>query len=167
MQHPHLPRSSRHGQPAAWHRAGQALLAAEGAALAVVFTVDGPPLWRVVRAVLAVAAAALAVWLMRRAGRGAVALVAGIVGTVTGAGVASAQAAKAGAPMTTVAALAVLLAGVILLAWGGGAALIRAIPGWWRLLAVPAALGIAVFVLGSADRGGQRHQPSGRRPGSR
>ena len=48
--------------------------------------------------------------------------------------------------MVTVAALVALLAGVILLVWGG-VALIRAMPGWWRLLAVPAALAIGVFVL--------------------
>ena len=51
-----------------------------------------------------------------RAGRGAAALVAGIADTVTGAGVASAQ-VRAGLSVTVLAALVVLLAGVILLAW--------------------------------------------------
>ena len=94
------------------------------------------------------AAAGLAVWLMSRsgrAGRGGVALIAGIAGTVAGAGVASAQ-ASAGISVSVVAALVVLLAGVILLGWGG-ALLVRAVPGWWRLLAVPAALALLVFAL--------------------
>jgi hypothetical protein len=36
--------------------------------------------------------------------------------------------------------------GVILLVWGA-AALVRAIPGWWRLLAIPSALVLLWFVL--------------------
>jgi hypothetical protein len=39
-----------------------------------------------------------------------------------------------------------LVTGVVLLAWGA-AALVRATPGWWRLLAVPAAMALLWFVL--------------------
>ena len=39
-----------------------------------------------------------------------------------------------------------LVTGVILLVWGA-AALVRAVPGWWRLLAVPAAIALLWFVL--------------------
>ena len=148
VQHPVLPAGRRHHQARARTRAMAALMAAEGAALAVVLAADGSPPWRAVRAMITLTAAGLAVWLTRRggrAGRGAVALAAGIAGTVIGAGVASAQ-ARAGMSVIVLAALAVLLAGVILLAWGAGA-LIRATPGWWRLLAVPAALALLVFVL--------------------
>jgi hypothetical protein len=67
--------------------------------------------------------------------------VAGIVGTVTGAGVASAHLAKAGLDTAAVLAGIVLLTGLILLIWGA-VALVRAAPGWWRLLAVPAAIAL-------------------------
>ena len=45
-----------------------------------------------------------------------------------------------------VLAVIVLVTGVILLIWGA-AALVRAMPGWWRLLAVPVALALLWFVL--------------------
>ena len=71
---------------------------------------------------------------------------AGITGTVTGAGVASAHLAKAGPDAAAVAAAVVLVTGIVLLVWGA-AALVRAVPGWWRLLAVPAAIALLWFVL--------------------
>ena len=79
-------------------------------------------------------------------GRGATALALGIAGTVAGTGVASAHLAKAGLDAVAVAAVVVLVTGVVLLAWGA-TTLVRAIPGWWRLLAVPAALTLLWFVL--------------------
>jgi hypothetical protein len=105
---------------------------------------DGSPVWRVVRVLVVIAVAVVGVWFTRRAGRpgrGAAALVAGIVGTVTGAGVASAHLAKAGLDTAAVLAGIVLLTGLILLIWGA-VALVRAAPGWWRLLAVPAAIAL-------------------------
>ena len=77
---------------------------------------------------------------------GAAGLVAGITGTVTGAGVASAHLAKAGLDAAAVVAAVVLVTGVVLLVWGA-VALVRAVPGWWRLLAVPAAVALLWFVL--------------------
>ena len=71
---------------------------------------------------------------------------AGIAGTAAGAGVASAHLAKAGLDAAAVAAVIVLVTGIILLTWGA-AALIRAVPGWWRLLAVPVAIALLWFVL--------------------
>ena len=65
---------------------------------------------------------------------------------MTGAGVASAHLAKAGLDAAAVAAAVVLVTGIILLIWGA-AALVRAVPGWWRLLAVPAAIALLWFVL--------------------
>ena len=142
-----LPGSRHHRSLGA--RLGPVLLTAEGVALvAVLLAADGSPLGRAVRAVAAAAMTGLAAWLMTRSGRtgrGAVALVAGIAGTVTGAGIASAQ-AKASISVTLLAALVALVAGVILLGLGG-VLLVRAVPGWWRLLAVPAALALLVFVL--------------------
>ena len=125
------------------------VVAAGGVASAVLDGLDGSPVWRVARVVAVVAVTALAVWFTRRAGRvgqGTMALLLGIAGTVAGAGVASAHLAKAGLDAAAVLAAIVLAAGLVLLGWGA-VALIRAIPGWWRLLAVPAALVLLQFVL--------------------
>ena len=146
-QAPALLPGSRHHRSLGG-RLGPVLLTAEGVALVLLLAADGSPLGRVVRALTAAAMTGLAAWLMSRsgrAGRGAVTLVAGIAGTVSGAGVASAH-ARAGASVTVLAALVALVAGVILLGLGG-VLLVRAVPGWWRLLAVPAALALLVFVL--------------------
>jgi uncharacterized protein len=140
------PPSRPHRTSHVW--ATTALLGAAGAALVVLVTADGSPLWRAARGLAVAALAGLAMWLAARsgrAGRGAVLLIAGIAGTVAGGGVASAQ-VSAGMRVTVAAALVALLAGLILLGWGA-AALVRALPGWWRLLAVPAALALLVFVL--------------------
>ena len=124
-------------------------MAAEGVAFAVLAGLDGSAVWRVVRVLVAIAVTALAIWFTRRAGRtgrGATALVLGIAGTAAGAGVASGHLAKAGLDAAAPAAAIVLITGLVLLGWGA-AALVRAIPGWWRLLAVPAAIAILWFVL--------------------
>jgi dienelactone hydrolase len=60
--------------------------------------------------------------------------------------VAGAHLAKAGPDLSAVLAAGVLVAGLFLLIWGV-VALVRAIPGWWRLLAVPAALVLLGFAL--------------------
>jgi uncharacterized protein len=125
-----------------------AVIAAQGAALAVLAGLGGSPVWRVARVLVVLAITGLAVWFARRAGRaarGGTALVAGVVGTVAGAGVASAQ-AKAGLGAAAVVAGIVLVTGLVLLIWGA-AMLVRAMPGWWRLLALPAALALLWFVL--------------------
>ena len=125
------------------------LVAAEGAALAVLAGLDGSPVWRVTRVLVVVAVTAVGVWVTHRAGRagrGATALVAGVTGTVTGAGIASAQLAKAGLDAAAAVAAVVLVTGLVLLVWGA-AALVRAVPGWWRLLAVPVAIALLWFVL--------------------
>ena len=124
------------------------VIAVEGAALAVLAGLDGSPVWRVARVLVVVAITALAVWFTGRAGRaarGGIALVLGIAGTAAGAGVASAQ-AKAGLGTAAVVAGTVLAAGLVLLIWGP-ALLVRAMPGGWRLAAIPAALGLLWFVL--------------------
>ncbi len=126
-----------------------AVMAAEGAALAALAGLDGSAAWQVARVLVILAVTALALWFTGRAGRagrGATALLAGIAGTVVGAGVGSAHLAKAGLDAAAVLAAIVLVAGLVLLIWGA-VILVRAIPGWWRLLAVPAALALAQFVL--------------------
>ena len=125
------------------------LVAAEGTALAVLAGLDGSPVWQVTRVLVVIVAVVVGVWVTRRAGRaggGAAALAAGIAGTAAGAGVASAHLAKAGLDVAAVAAVVVLVTGIILVTWGA-AALIRAVPGWWRLLTVPVAIALLWFVL--------------------
>jgi dienelactone hydrolase len=117
-----------------------------GLALAVLTGLDGSPWWRTARVLAVVAVTSLAVWLARRAGRGATALLLGITGTAAGAGIATAHLAKAGLDAAAALAVIVLATGLFLLGWGA-VALVRAIPGWWRLLAVPAALVLLEFVL--------------------
>ena len=124
-------------------------MAAEGVAFAVLLGFDGSALWRVVRVLVVIVVTALAVWFIRRAGRtgqGAAALLLGMAGTVAGAGAASGHLAEAGLDAAAVAAAIVLVTGLFLLGWGA-AALVRAIPGWWRLLAVPAAIALLWFAL--------------------
>jgi uncharacterized protein len=124
-------------------------MAVGGAAFAVLAGLDGSPGWRVARVLAVVAVTALAVWFTRRSGRigqGTTALPLGIAGTVAGAGIASANLAKAGLDAAAVLAAIVLVTGLALSIWGA-VALVRAIPGWWRLLAVPVALALLQFVL--------------------
>ena len=126
-----------------------AVIAACGIASAVLTGLDGSPGWRVARVLAVVAVTALAIWFARRAGRvgqGMTALLLGIAGTAAGAGIASAHLAKAGLDAAAVLAAIVLVTGLFLLGWGA-VALVRAIPGWWRLLALPVALALAQFVL--------------------
>jgi uncharacterized protein len=126
-----------------------AVMAAEGVAFAALLGLDGSPLWQVARVLVTLILTALAVWYTRRAGRtgrGATALVLGIAGTAGGAGVAGAHLAKAGLDAAAILAGIALAAGVFLLVWGA-ITLVRAMPGWWRLLAIPAAVVLLWFVL--------------------
>lgn len=126
-----------------------AVMAAEGVAFAALLGLDGSPVWQVARALVAFVLTALAVWYTRRAGRtgqGAVALVLGIAGTAAGGGVAGAHLAKAGLDTAAVLAGIVLVTGLFLLILGA-AVLVRSPQGWWRLLAIPAALVLLWFVL--------------------
>jgi dienelactone hydrolase len=125
------------------------VMAAGGAAFAVLTGLDGSPAWRLARVLAVVTVTALAVWFTHRterAGLGATALLLGIVGTAAGAGIATAHLAKAGLDAAAVLAVIVLATSLLLVGWGS-AALVRAIPGWWRLLAVPTAVALLEFVL--------------------
>jgi uncharacterized protein len=126
-----------------------AVIAAEGVAFAALLGLDGSVVWRVVRVLVALALTGLALWYIRGAGRawrGATALVLGAVGAVAGAGVASGHLAKAGPDAVAVLAAVALATGLFLLIWGA-VALVRAVPGWWRLAAIPAAWMLLEFVL--------------------
>src|SRR5690348_710664 len=125
------------------------VMGAEGAAFAVLLGLAGSPVWQVARVVVTLMVTALAVWFTRRAGRtgqGVTALLLGSAGTVAGGGVAGAHLAKAGPDATAVVAAVVLVTGLFLLIWGA-AALVQAIPGWWRLLAIPMAWVVLELVL--------------------
>ena len=146
-----LPRAPRdavpsHSRPPV---ARPAFIAAEGAAFAVLAGLNGSVTWQAARVMVVVVVTTWAAWFTCRAGRvgrGATALALGIAGSAVGAGTASAHLAKAGLDAAAGAAAVVLVTGVILLIWGV-TALVQAVPGWWRLLAVPAALVLLWFVL--------------------
>jgi uncharacterized protein len=126
-----------------------ALMAVQAAAFVVLVGLDGSALWRTLR-VLAVLAITLAGVLVThqagRIGRGGTGLILGIAGTVAGAGIGGVYLAKVGVSLIAVAGLIALVTGLWMLVWGAGM-LIRSIPGWWRLLALPAGLLILAFVL--------------------
>ena len=124
-------------------------MAVGGLALAALAGLDGSPAWRLTRVLAVLAVTSLAGWLTRRSGRvgqGATALLLGTAGTAAGAGIATAHLAKAGLDTAAVLAAVVLVTSLFLVGWGG-TALVRAIPGWWRLLAIPLALALLEFVL--------------------
>ncbi|HEY7263770.1 MAG TPA: alpha/beta fold hydrolase [Trebonia sp.] len=126
-----------------------AVIAVEGVAFATLLGLDGSVVWRAVRVLVALGLTGLALWFIRGAGRawrGATALVLGAVGTVSGVGVASGHLAKAAPDAAAVLAAIVLATGLFLLTWGA-VTLVRAIPGWWRLLAIPAGWMLLEFVL--------------------
>jgi dienelactone hydrolase len=126
-----------------------AVVAAEGAAFAILLGLDGSAVWRVARVLVALAVTGLVVWFIGRSGRtgrGTAAVALGIMGTVAGAGVSTGHLAKAGLDAAAILAAVMLVTGLFLLIWGA-VALVRAIPGWWRLLAIPAAWALLELVL--------------------
>jgi dienelactone hydrolase len=72
-------------------------------------------------------------------------LVAGTAGTAAGAGLAPAQLVQAGVSTSVIVGAVALVSGLVLLGLGL-AALLRALDGWWRVLALPVAF--AVLQLG-------------------
>ncbi len=78
--------------------------------------------------------------------RGIAALLGGIIGVSAGGGIGPAWLVTSGLSVVALVALASLVAGLLLLA-AGAWLLIRATPGWWRLVAIPVAFLILQFVL--------------------
>jgi dienelactone hydrolase len=104
---------------------------------------------RVAGAALAVLLTAALVYATSRDGagvRGAAMLVGGVLGVSVGAGIASVWFSITGLSMVVVAMAAGLIAGLVLLA-AGTVTLLRATPGWWRLLGIPIAFLVVQFVL--------------------
>jgi alpha-beta hydrolase superfamily lysophospholipase len=126
-----------------------AAIAAQGVALSLIVGWEGSTLWRLGRILVVLAITAGAMWVVRRAGhvgRGATVLLTGIGGLVAGVGVGGVYLARVGLSALTIAGVVASVTGIALLV-SGSVSLIRSIRGWWRLLAVPAALALLVFVL--------------------
>ena len=96
---------------------------------------------------VAITGALLLLTLDERAGRrGSAALIGGILGFSFGAGIGPVWLTTSGITIVALVSLAALLAGVVLLA-AAAWILIRAVPRWWRLAALPIAFVILQFVL--------------------
>jgi dienelactone hydrolase len=104
---------------------------------------------RVVGAVLALGgtgALMLSTASPRMAVRGTALLVGGVLGVSVGAAIAPVHLATTGPSVEVAAGGAALVAGVVLLVVGGWT-LVRATPGWWRVLAIPVAFLVLQFGL--------------------
>ena len=128
-------------------------MAAAGVALLV--GRDGSAGWRGARVVAVAAVTVGAWWVLRRAGtiwRALVAVIAGLVATAVGVGIALPHVTKVGFTAVSLAGLACLAAGLVLVV-GGTGTLLRATRPWWRIPIVVALLVAAyavVFILGVA-----------------
>lgn len=121
----------------------------EGLAVAVIVGLNGDLPWQVARVLSVGALTALALWTLgsaRRGIRAVVALVAGLVGAVVGIGIGVMHITHDTVDATAVAGLVCLASGLFLLGIGSAAA-VRALPGWWKLLTIPLALILLLFVL--------------------
>lgn len=121
----------------------------EGLALALIVGLTGSLPWQAARVLFVAGMTVLALWGLgacRRAVRGAVALVLGLTGTAVGMGFGIMRLTHDTVDPATVAGLACLVTGLLLLG-AGSVALVRSMPGWWKLLAIPAALAALLFVL--------------------
>jgi uncharacterized protein len=96
--------------------------------------------------VVALVGSALALSLGRGGPRALGILVAGLLGTLSGAAIGIMHAIATGFSMTALLGVAALAVGLVLLVVGVAAA-IRVLPGWWRLLAVPAAVVVVQLVV--------------------
>lgn len=119
------------------------------AALVVLVGRHGSIAGRVGRLVVVLILTVLAIEVVRRA-RGpwpsVVTIVVGTLGTVVGAGIGGIYLTKLGPTPIAIAGLVALACGLLLLV-SGGVALTRSLHRWWRLLVIPEALALLVFVL--------------------
>ena len=121
----------------------------QASALAVLVGYDGSLAGRVGRVAFVLLISGLAIRFGLRARDpwpGIVLVLMGTIGTVAGAGFGAVHLAKVGATPVAIAGLCALACGLTLLGVGG-VAVTRSLRGWWRLLAIPGALGLLVFVL--------------------
>ena len=123
------------------HRLTDTAFVALGLAFLVLAGRHGSGLWPVFRLTLVFVTTVAAIAGNRRwrpVGRGTVAVALGLVGTTTGLGIGLMHMVKSDLGVVAVAGVAALCAGLLLLITGT-TVLVRAIPGWWRLLALPVA----------------------------
>jgi dienelactone hydrolase len=121
----------------------------QGVALAVLTGRDGAPGWqaaRVIAVALAVAVVLAGLRSRERGRRGLVASAFGLVGLVGGSAIGVMHTVNGVVDVPAVAGLVLLATGLVLLGAGVGL-LVRILPGWWRLLAIPAALVVVQFVV--------------------
>jgi uncharacterized protein len=125
------------------------LVMVQALALTALVAADGSPGWRLAR-ITVVVAAAIAVWMGARRGGlrvcGWTVLGWGVVGLVTGLGIAPAHLTKAGLTPFAVAGTVALATGLALTVYAT-AVLVRGARGWRKLLAVPVGALVAQFVL--------------------
>lgn len=135
------------GQRARAVSSGEVAAVVVGGAGSVVLAMSGAPAWAVLRAGVALGVAA-AVVVALRAGPRAGGWAAVLVGSVAlpAAGVVAADHLAAGAVVRGGAALLCALAAGVLLV-PGTRVLVRATPGWWRLLAIPVAFLLVQLVM--------------------
>lgn len=127
----------------------RAAVLVEGLAAAAIVGLNGSLPWQLARVLFVGALTALTVWGLgsaRRGVRAVVALSAGLLGTVVGIGIGLGHVTHATVNVTAVAGMFCLVSGLFLLAVGSAAS-VRALPGWWKLLAVPVALILLLLVL--------------------
>jgi uncharacterized protein len=120
-----------------------------GVSLAVLVGRQGSPAWQALRVVMVGLLTVGVVLLVRRAGAavvGALAVTLGLLGTVVGVGIGVVHLAKTGLVLSSVSGLTALVSGLALLGIGGWQ-LVRLLPGWWRLAALPAGFLLFQFVL--------------------
>lgn len=146
-----LPAAEEHREPMRAFRPSllEVAAAVQGLALVVLVATEGSASARLLRIGAVLLFTALGILVMHRAGpvgRGSVAVALGVAGTVAGAGVGGVYAAKVGMSLMTGVGLVALATGIVLLV-AGSMALIRRLPGWWRLASIPAALALFLFVL--------------------
>ncbi|MGZ4705680.1 MAG: hypothetical protein ACXWCM_12495, partial [Acidimicrobiales bacterium] len=124
-------------------------VAAEGLAFAVLVGLAGSPAGRLLRVLVVAALTGAALVLERRTGpavRAVLLAVLGVVGLTAGAAVGLMHLVKSDLGPPAFAGLLALTGGLVLLVVGS-VALVRATPGWWRLVLVPVALVVLQFVV--------------------
>jgi uncharacterized protein len=122
---------------------------AVGIAFLILVGWHGTVEWRVTRMALVIALSLGALWIEHRDSRwlrGICGLTLGLIGTSAGIGIGFMHFAKSDHDVIGFAGLAALVAGLYLLV-AAFALIVRVMPGWWRLLAIPLALVLFQFAL--------------------
>jgi hypothetical protein len=125
------------------------LLAVEAVAFAMLVGVDGPMPWPAVRAAVVLVGVATCIALQRRTSRSIAAslvLVVGLSGLIAGTGIGINQAINQPFSVRTVSGL-ITLTGAVMLTSIAVIRLVRATPGWRKLLALPTGFAVLILVV--------------------